>query len=434
MQDNDQNYDITVIGSGIVGAAVALALAKNTSLRIAVLEAKTPFFEWQVDQYYPRVSAISLSSKHIFEHLKVWDSIVAKRISPYCTMQVWDSVGTGRIHFSAEALQEEALGYIIEDNVMRISLLQQFQNYKNLNYLFPLKIISLEECSDHYLLNVAQNKSDHVTSVRKQEKSNHHLSETGSQKIIKTKLLIAADGAESWMRNAVGIELKTWDYKHTAIIATVRTELPHDAMARQCFLPTGPLAFLPLADSNTSSIVWSVTADEATYLLSLNDTDFSKKLAEAFENKLGAIISVSQRQSHPLRMRHAKHYVRERLALVGDAAHTIHPLAGQGVNLGLLDAAALAEVIIDAHKKNRHFESLATLRRFERWRKGDTIAMLAMVEALKHLFASEHQLIKYLRSAGLSMTNRATFLKHFMANYALGRRGDLPEMANVSFR
>jgi 2-octaprenylphenol hydroxylase len=405
VQNHNQNYDVVVIGSGIVGATVALALAKNTSLRIAVLEATTPTVEWQENSYHSRVSAIALSSKRIFESLGVWDSIAAKRISPYRQMQVWDSIGKGEIHFDAHAVQEEVLGYIIEDNVMRISLLERFKHYDHLNYLHPLQIVSLQEKSDAILL------------------------ETDHQQIIKTKLLIAADGAESWVRSAAGIELKTWDYKHTALIATVQTEKPHQETARQCFLPGGPLAFLPLAEINTSSIVWSVSANEAADLVSLNDVDFCKKLADAFLHTLGAIVSVSKRQSFPLHMRHAKQYVRDHMALVGDAAHTVHPLAGQGVNLGLLDAAALAEVITNAVNKNRHFESIAILRRYERWRKGDTVAMLAMVETLKHLFASEHKFIQYLRSTGLNMTNRLAFLKHYIANYALGKRGDLPEMA-----
>lgn len=405
MPMNQQNYDIAIIGSGIVGAAAALALAKNTSLHIVVLEAKTPSLKWQPNPYDSRVSAVSLSSKYFFEHLQVWDAIKAKRVSPYHHMQVWDAAGSGEIDFAANALQEDVLGYIVEDSVMRVSLLEKFKDYSNLDYIPSVRMTALQEHSDHVLLT------------------------TDQQKLLKTKLVIAADGAESWVRQQAGIELKTWDYRHVAIVATVQTELPHDAIARQRFMSTGPLAFLPLSESNMSSIVWSATPEYAAELLSLEDMAFAAKLAEAFGHKLGNIKTVSARHSFPLRMRHAKNYVRERIALIGDAAHTVHPLAGQGVNLGLLDAATLAEVIMDAHKKNRSFSSLATLRRYERWRKGDTLAMLAMVETLKHLFASELKSIQYLRNAGLSITNKMAFLKECIASHALGKRQDLPVLA-----
>jgi 2-octaprenylphenol hydroxylase len=399
-----RNYDIAIVGSGIVGAATALALAKHTSLKIAVLEVKSPALSWQADQLEQRVSAIAPSSKRIFEKLNVWSGIAGRRISPYQGMQVWDAAGKGELNFSAQALGEEVLGYIIEDNVIRMSLLEEFNNCNNLDFLFPLTIQSWQENSDHLLL-------------------------TTDEQTIQTKLLIAADGAESWVRQQAAIELKSWDYQHTALVMTVRTELPHHGVARQRFLSTGPLAFLPLSEPHRSSLVWSVTPDYATHLLSLDDKAFSATLGEAFDNKLGAIISVTSRQSFPLRMRHAKQYVQNRIALIGDAAHTVHPLAGQGVNMGLLDATTLADVIIAAHHKQRDVGSLATLRRYERWRKGDTLAMLATVEALKHLFASQAKPVQYLRNAGLAMTNQLPWLKDFIASYALGKRSDLPSLA-----
>ena len=219
------------------------------------------------------------------------------------------------------------------------------------------------------------------------------------------------------------------DYEQSAIITTVKTVLPHASIARQCFLKTGPLAFLPLKNAHQSSIVWSTTHDHGKELMAFSDQEFAEKLSEAFSYSLGAVTEVSKRYIFPLRMRHVKNYVRERLALVGDAAHTIHPLAGQGVNLGLLDAVALVDVIVTAQEKNRNFASLDTLRRYERARKGDTVAMLAMVDFLNQLFVSDKKFFKSMRYLGMGLTNQIPFLKNFFTRYALGERDDLPTLA-----
>jgi 2-octaprenylphenol hydroxylase len=398
-------YDVIIMGSGIVGATAALAIARETSLKIGIIEKNSPVFANNPKQYDYRVSAISLASKTIFQNLYCWESIQSKRISGYSDMHVWDAIRKGEIHFDASSLNEVFLGYIIEDSVIRSSLLEHFQDYKNIDFLYPLQI------------NTMQEKSDYIELI------------TEDNQTLSTKLLIAADGAESWVRKCAKIELTQWDYAHTAIVATVKTTLPHQRTAWQRFLPQGPLAFLPLDDPHYCSIVWSAVPDYASYLLSLEDDSFSKIISTEFENKLGTIITTSSRHSFPLRMRHAKKYVQSRLALIGDAAHTIHPLAGQGVNLGLLDAATLAEVVIDAHKKNRDFASMSILRRYERWRKSDTLLMLAFVEGLKHLFASDKKSLQHIRHLGLTMTNHFSFIKNGLASYAVGHHGDLPKLA-----
>jgi 2-octaprenylphenol hydroxylase len=398
-------YDVIIMGSGIVGATTALAIARETSLKIAIIEKNSPVFTDSPKQYDHRVSAISLASKTIFQNLHCWESIRSKRVSGYSGMHVWDAISKGEIHFDASSLNEAFLGYIIEDSLIRSSLLEHFKDYTNIDFLCPLQI------------NTMQEKSDSIELI------------TEDNKTLSTKLLIAADGAESWVRRCAKIELTEWDYEHTAIVTTVKTTLPHQATAWQRFLPQGPLAFLPLDDPHHCSIVWSAVPDYATYLLSLDNDAFCKIISAEFENKLENIITASPRHSFPLRMRHAKKYVKSRLALIGDAAHTIHPLAGQGVNLGLLDAATLAEVIIDAHKKNRDFSSLSTLRRYERWRKSDTLLMLALVEGLKHLFASDKKSLQHIRHLGLTMTNHFPFIKNWLASYAVGHHGDLPRLA-----
>lgn len=399
------HYDIMIVGSGIVGAVAALALAKNTSLKIALLESQNISYSWQSDKIDHRVSAISLASKRMLENISVWPDIQAKRTAFYKHMHVWDEKGSGKIDFDCRDVQEPVLGYIIEDSVMRTSLLQKISQTESIDFIYPVKLCSL------------------------QKKSNGIEVETQDGKKFSTKLLIAADGANSWVREQAAIELKTRDYEQTAIVATVKTTLSHQYTAWQRFLTTGPLAFLPLSDENTCSIVWSVTHTMADELLLLSDEKFSEKLTSAAEKKLGEIIQVSKRYHFPLRMRHAKKYVEDNIALIGDAAHTLHPLAGQGVNLGLLDATALAEVINNAINKNRDFSSLQTLRNYERWRKSDNLTMLASVDMLKKLFIHPNNMITNLRNFGLNLTDRCGLIKNILTNYALGNRSDLPKLA-----
>lgn len=401
VQDTMSQYDVIIIGSGIVGLTAAVALAKNTQLKVAVLDAQPKIKPWQASQYDHRVSAISLTSKRIFEKINVWEKIFSKRVSPFSSMNVWEEKGSGKIQFAAQEVGEPFLGFIIEDAVMRTSLIEAAGECAQLEIIPSLKLIEIRE----------QNQGVEVIAE-------------GNQNFF-GKLVIAADGAHSWVREKCGIDLKTWDYDQTAIVATVKTESTHQQTAWQRFLTTGPLAFLPLQNNLSCSIVWSATHEQAQCLLQLNDEEFCNQLEKAFESQLGSIVEISQRYHFPLRMRHAKNYVRERLALIGDAAHTIHPLAGQGVNLGLLDAACLVEVIMDALKKQRNFSSFSTLRRYERWRKSDNTAMQMMVQA----FVSEKKSLKIARTAGLNLTEQVSLLKNFFVNYALGKRNDLPAMA-----
>jgi 2-octaprenylphenol hydroxylase len=385
-------YDIVIVGSGIVGATAALSLAQKTKVRIAILEEKNISFDWSSEQHDYRVSAISLTSKTIFKNVKVWNSISQKRISPYENMHVWDDQHEADIQFNCRELNEPALGYIIEDNVMRSSLLSQLRECENVTLIYPSKLISIEENVDAIKL-ILENQ------------------------IISTKLLIAADGANSSVRQLLNFELTSKDYGHTAIVATLQTELAHERTARQRFITSGPLAFLPLTNPHQSSIVWSTAHQHAKELLALSDEAFCETLTNAFQNKMGNIQKISTRYHFPLTMRHVKNYVRARVALIGDAAHTIHPLAGQGVNLGLLDAIYLVDVIVESLKKQRDFASFHTLRRYERWRKSENSFMLAGIEVLKQLFASENNLVKQIRNSGLRFSDRNAWVKKFFANY-----------------
>jgi 2-octaprenylphenol hydroxylase len=401
-------YDILIVGSGIVGATAALALAKKTALRIGLVDSKKITSEWAREQDDYRVSAISVASQRIFRNIQVWDAIQAKRVCPYQKMQVWDAGGAGIIDFDCRSIQMPELGHIIEDAVMRSSLAEQFSLYPNLDVIAPLQLISFEETSEQVVVTADDGQC------------------------FSARLLVGADGGNSWVRKQAALDVTEWDYAQRAIVTTVQTALPHQFTAWQRFLATGPLAFLPLADTNKCSIVWSTMPEEATRLLALDQAEFQQELNQAFGEKLGVVTTTEPRYSFHLQMRHAKNYVKPRLALMGDAAHSIHPMAGQGVNLGLLDAAALVDVITDALVKKRDFSSLTVLRRYERWRKADNAMMLGFVEAIKYLFTSDAQWVARLRNTGMSMANKVDLMKNFFANYATGNRDDMPTLARHS--
>jgi 2-octaprenylphenol hydroxylase len=402
-----KTYDIVIVGAGIVGATAALALAKKTTLQIALLDTKTISPIWHKSQHDLRVSAISLASQRIFKNLQIWDSIATKRISSYQRMFVWDSESGSEIDFDG-VMQHATMGYIIEESVIRTSIYESFADLSNLDVLAPMQLVSLQE------------KLTHIELI------------TAKDEVIEARLVIAADGGHSWVRENANIIAESRDYEHTALVATVKTSLSHKATAWQRFLPQGPLAFLPLVDANSCSIVWSTTPTQAEYLLSLDDTHFQTELAAAFSAKLGDILHVSARASFHLQMQHVKNYVKPNLVLVGDAAHTIHPLAGQGVNMGLLDVASLVDVITQAISKQRVFFSLPTLRRYERARKADNAAMLLFVDSIKAIFETSNPIVKTLRGAGLHITNKMNFVKNFFANYAAGNRAEMPLLTRES--
>lgn len=400
-----EQYDIIVVGGGVTGLTFACAMA-DTSLKMAVLDSGCESAEWSMDHYDPRVFAITLASKSLFEALDVWAICREMRVSPFQKMQVWDS--TGEIHFNGHEIGQSALGYIVENNVLKSALEKRIRDFENIDYR---QSILLTECV-----------FDEEAAILK--------AHDGS--LFKAKLIIGADGANSWIRNEAAIELHTRDYGHHALIAMVETEKPHQKTARQHFLTTGPLAFLPLnvaKGEQHCSIVWSTSPEHAQHLLSLDEEAFCLRLEEAFDARLGKVLHASKRMAFPLTMRHAKQYVKQRLALIGDAAHTIHPLAGQGMNLGLLDAAALADILKTALQKNRNIASLATLRRYERWRKTDNLTMIAAMDVFKQLFASENMAVQSLRNAGLNLTNKLIPLKNEIMKRAMGLTGDLPSLA-----
>ncbi|MEO6697191.1 MAG: UbiH/UbiF/VisC/COQ6 family ubiquinone biosynthesis hydroxylase [Gammaproteobacteria bacterium] len=410
MNQTEKNYDVVIAGGGIVGATLACAL-DGEGLRVAVIEARPP--EDSTDKTDPRVSAISRGSVQILESLGVWPAVAARRVSPFRAMQVWDASGSGNIHFDSADIGMDTLGYIVENNVMLAALWERLHNSTTIDVHCPARI---------------------TTAIWEEGRVTLTLDD-GRE--LDARLLIGADGADSTVRRLAGITTRGWDYHQTALVATLRTSHPHHETAWQRFLPGGPLAFLPLVDGS-SSIVWTLPPEQAARLRALNEDAFIKELQEAvgvppahgYEGLgLGTILETGPRLSFPLRLIHADQYVKPRLALIGDAAHTVHPLAGQGVNLGISDAAALAEVVSEARAQGKDIGALRVLRRYERWRKGDNLIMVAALEGIKRLFAAHAPPLRWVRNRGLALTDRAWPVKNTLMRHAMGMAGDLPKRA-----
>lgn len=400
----ETDYDVLIIGAGIVGLTAALALCES-NLRIAILDRQMPVLAKNLSKIEQRVSAIAPVTINIFHALGIWHEIKSLRTSPYQKMFVWDENGSGQIHFDSADVGATELGYIIENNLIQSSLLTQLNKHSAITWLCPALLKEIQLLENFALITL----------------------EDGQQ--ITSKLLVGADGAISQVRELVGIRAVEWDYGHASLVATVQTELSHKKTAWQRFLTTGPLAFLPLNNHHHCSIVWSTNPDEAKQLQNMDMAEFEQKLITSFENRLGKIKLLGERQIFPLRMRHAKQYTLNRLALIGDAAHSIHPLAGQGLNIGILDAVCLAEVIAQAKMKNRDFGAHYILRRFERWRKGKNLSMIATVELFKRFFGLQSPPLQWLRNSGLNMVDKSTFLKSCIMNQAMWLTNDLPQLA-----
>ncbi|MEW6331923.1 MAG: UbiH/UbiF/VisC/COQ6 family ubiquinone biosynthesis hydroxylase [Pseudomonadota bacterium] len=396
------SYDIVIVGGGMVGAAFACALG-NSSFKVAVLDCAPAAAPPEKD-YDQRVSALTLASRTLFENLGAWDGMARRRVSPVREMRVWSGTGTGAIHFNAAEIGEPALTYIVENSVIQTALVERLHQFTNVHHLCPVEVSAMELADNGAVVTLKDGRN------------------------LQAKLLVGADGADSAVRHAAGIETQSLDLHQKGIVATVTTEKPHAATARQVFLTTGPLAFLPLEEPHTCSIVWSADTARADQLLALDDAAFIHALQNTFGNFLGTIQSISARAAFPLALSHAKAYTAPHLALVGDAAHTVHPLAGQGVNLGFLDAATLAEVLLDAAAKQKDIGAHAVLRRYERWRKGDNLAMVSITGGFKYLFGNELPVVSQLRNWGLDLTNAATPIKNLIMRRASGLEGDLPKL------
>ena len=388
-------FDVAVVGAGMVGAALALALARE-GFGVAVIEPRAPKSWNAQDEVDLRVVALAPSSVELLDRLDVWKEISAARAGAYRRMRVWDALAPGRLAFDAADEGRAALGWIVENRLIQSVLWQALQREARITLHCPAKVAATDVGSDRRTLTLDE----------------------GS--IIAARLVVAADGADSVLRGLLGIATRDRDYGQRAVVAHVATERAHESTAWQRFVPGGTIAFLPLADGR-SSIVWSVSQTDAERLLALDDDAFCTELGAAFDFRLGRITATTKRASFPLRMKLAERYIAPRFVLIGDAAHTVHPLAGQGVNLGLRDVGELRSVLVEARSARRDFAAESVLRRYERRRRSDNTLSAHAFDTIQRVFGSDAMPVAAMRGAGLSIVDKIAPLKNAFARHAAGR-------------
>ncbi len=396
-----QNVDITIVGAGSAGLTLALLLAPS-GLNIMLLEQGGAPVQGSAD--YQRVSALNLASVRLLKALGAWPAL-EQSAQPYHAMQVWDADSFARIEFDAATERQAQLGFICDNEQIRRALYQQLKPHSNVQFVFNCTINSLVQSEREVLVNINQ------------------------QQLILSRLLVGADGVNSRVRRDAQLPLTHWDYEQQAIVATITTDVAHNDCARQVFLPTGPLALLPLPGQHKCSIVWSCSPERATELLALDAGAFSQALTAASNSVLGVLKLDNTPNVFALRMRYASSWLRGRIVLVADAAHSIHPLAGQGMNLGLMDVAALAELISAALAQGGDIAEPRLLRRYERWRKAEAQTLILAMEAFKRGFSNTQPLLKLVRAVGMSGVDQLPWLKSKIIAAALGNSGDLPKIA-----
>lgn len=396
-------FDVVIVGGGMVGAAVACGLG-DSGLKVAVIESQQPEPFSNEQAHDLRVSALSIASRNILETVGAWDGVLQKRYCPFKRMRVWETAGDTT--FNSDDIRYPELGYIVENRVTQLALLERLAAFDNVELMMPQSISKIHYDAQASTLTLADGKQ------------------------IKARLLVAADGGQSRVRQAVGLGVTSWDYEQQALVIYVETAYPQQDITWQRFVSSGPQAFLPL-NGNYGSIVWYQSPDEVRRLQALPFEQLQRELLAAFPACLGEINKILGVASFPLKRQHAQHYVKQGVALVGDAAHMINPLAGQGVNIGLLDAAALAEVVIDAHKQAKDIADVRVLKRYETMRRNENLKMMTLMDVFYRSFSNDILPVKFIRNLGLGLAQRLTPVRHKVMKAAMGLEGRLPKLARA---
>jgi 2-octaprenyl-3-methyl-6-methoxy-1,4-benzoquinol hydroxylase len=396
-----EQYDVAIVGGGMVGATLACCLG-DSALRVAVIEDSPPSAFAPEQPHDLRVSAVSIASASIIKTVGAWRGIASRRFCPFRRMRVWED--RGDVEFRSEDIDEPLLGYIVENRVIQLALLDRLADFPNVDFFCPVKT---------QLIDYGPRQS----TIRLDD-----------GRTITARLLVAADGGHSRVRQAAGMGVSSWDYEQHALVLNVETAYGQQDITWQRFVPSGPQAFLPLSGPH-ASLVWYHRPEEVKRLQVLREDDLVRELMSAFPPVLGDIKRLISRGSFPLRRQHALHYVKEGVALIGDAAHMIHPLAGQGVNIGLLDAAALAQVLVAARKARRDIGAAKVLQDYEKMRRQNNLLMMTTMDLFYRMFGNANIPLKLVRNLGLGLAEHLVPAKKLAMRYAMGLTGELPRLA-----
>ena len=414
---DNTDFDLIIIGGGLVGASLACALS-DSSLRIAIIEAFP--FKSDDSEYQPafdaRSVALSHTSKQVFEGIGLWPSINKLGVGAIKKIHISDRGHAGITRLNAGDEGVEALGYVVETRVIGKALFDSLKKQKNITLIAPAKLKNFDLNADFASADIEITDSNNLVESR----------------TLTAKLLIAADGDDSVVRRLSGVRIKQRNYEQSAVIANIATDQSHNNQAFERFTDSGPLALLPMAatddEKNRYSLVWTINNSEQEEMMGWDDETFLLRLKQRFGERAGQFIQVSKRHAYPLSLMRAQEHVRERLAIIGNAAHTLHPVAGQGFNLGLRDVAALSQVIIDASRENKDIGSLDNLTIYSDWRKRDHIQTAMATDGLVRLFSNNFLPIAALRNLGLLVVDLVPPLKKVFARHAMGFVGKLPRL------
>jgi len=400
MSDKKLETDITIIGGGLAGMTAAIGLAEH-GFEVAVVD-MAPQGDLTAAGYDGRASALAFASCQLFEALGIW-AHMEPYAQPILEIRVSDGPSLLSLHFDHETLGDGPLGHMVENRHTRIALFERLKEIKGVTLLAPERVAEID-----------RDKTGVTTTLT-------------SGTVIKSDLIIGADGRGSLVRQHAGMPISVIDYKQHGIVCSIEHEFSHCGIAHERFLPSGPFAILPLT-GNRSSLVWTEKSHLTETIMGLPDRAFESEVRRRIGDFLGEVKVIGGRWAYPLTLQYAQEYVADRLALIGDAAHGIHPISGQGLNLGLKDVAALIEVLVDARRVGLDIGATSVLENYGRWRTTDNASVYAITDTFNRLFSNDIEPIKLLRDVGMAAVDQVVPLKNFFMQHARGTVGDLPKL------